>query len=293
MQADFYDASLRNRLNSNNNSQCNTLPGNIESIVINPEFSRWEEDIRYNLDPANDIDEESYTSEKDLALFKEVKKHIKAFTKPINAENIISLTHLFYLHLSNMNLVRTEQIKNDANEYLNNALWLFGMNLPKDKVNIVAQETLHHYAAATSLFVESGVIDYVILTGAHSGCPVDGAGHLIDDPDYYPYRANDKELDVLSGKRIFSGGAYNHNCLMVNNGFVGKKARTNDFWVIHDLIINKPNEKSKTIRPFTFCIDSSRYDFFPHNRVISLEKVLRMIGCSDYARAPPQQSIIH
>jgi hypothetical protein len=285
MQADFYDASLRNRLNSNNNSHVNNNSGDcsIENVVINHEFSRWEDTIKYNLDPGSNVKKQGYTSDADLALLKEVKEHIKTFNKPINAANAIVLTHPFYLHLSNMNWVKTGQIKKDANEYLNKLLRLFDMKLPKDKENIVALETLHHYAAATSLFVESGVIDYVILTGAHSGCPVDDAGHLIDDPDYYPYRANEKEIDALSGKRIFVGGAYNHKCLMVSNGYVGKKARAYDFWAIHDLIINKPREKSKTIHPFTFCIDSGRLDFFPRSRVISLEKTLEKIGCAEYA----------
>lgn len=286
MQADFYDASLRNKLNSNGkNSQINnnSRDYDIENVVINHEFSKWEDTIKYNLDPRNEVKKQEYTSDADLDLLKEVKEHVKAYNKPIEADNAIVLTHPFYLHLSNMNRVKTGEVRKEANEYLNKLLQLFDMKLPKEKVSIVALETLHHYAAATSLLAESGMIDRVIITGAHCGCPVDDAGHLIDDPDYYPYRANEKELDELSGKRIFVGGAYNHKCLMVSNGFIGKQARANDFWAIHDLIINKPRKQSKTIRPFTFCIDSERLGFFPLHKVITLEETLKMIGCKEYA----------
>lgn len=270
MQSAFYDVNLRTRLNASNNNPINNNNGDfgIENVVLNQQFSKWEDLVVHNLNPKNDINDRTYSSADDSALLKEAKDHIRAYNKPVEAENAIVLTHPLYLHLSHMNMFKTDLMRTQADDYLNKLLLLFEINLPREKTGIVVLDSLHYYAAATSLLLESGAIDHVIITEAQSGEPLD-----------------ERDLKLLSGKRIFVGGGYNGRCLSISNEYVGRKARAHDFWAIHDLIINNPSDRSKSIRPSIFSIGSGWVDNFSPFNVISLEETLKKIGCSDYSRS--------
>lgn len=266
----FYDANLRNKLNANNSGNCSnsnsSSDSGIDGLVLNSQFSRWENVIEHNLDPAGRKDND-YSSAENLALLNEAKEHVRVYGKPVEAKNAIVLVHPLYLHLSNMNQLKTRKMKREANEYLDKLLWLFERNLPRERVNLIIMESLHYYAAATSLFLESGLIDRVIFTKPDTGTPLE-----------------ESDLNFLYGKQVFVGGGYNHRCLRWSNHSISQNMRSRfDLWAIHDLIINKPNDCRWSMRPSKLTISRTAcYDFSPF-QVINLDTVIKMIGCREHA----------
>lgn len=268
-----HNTNLRDMLNLNNNNSSNSGSNN---AILNQKFARWKSlvDERLVTTPAFKNDSQrseyrKYLRNPDCELFEEAQAHALAYNKPIQAENIIALTHPFHLHLSNTSELDTPLKRREADHYLNKLLGLLELNLPKEKVGIVVLECLYHYAAATSLLLESGLIDRVVFTEAHSG-------EIKTTFEFDP---------TFTGKQIFVGGGYNFNsdyengCLAGTNKYLKGKAKSLDhFWAIQDLILNHPYSFDWFIKPEKILI-GSMYKKFPQSRVISLEETLQKIGC--------------
>ena len=142
--------------------------------------------------------------------------------------DIISLTHPFYLHLSDMNSLASTHIE-VAELYKYRLIQLFRLKKENPEINLCVFDTLYHYAAVTSLFHEQGLIDKVILTINDGGYPL-----LEEEP-------------IATGTRnYYTGGCYNKigeqsGCL---NGTLSYLAENPDIlplkalWSIYGLSLN-------------------------------------------------------
>jgi len=129
-------------------------------------------------------------------------------------------------------------------------------------VGLVILDTIHHYAAATSLLLERGQIDAIIFTLHDDGYPVIPS-----------------ELEQFSEKDIYVGGCYNgrdlydrKGCLTRSIGMIRKKVQSEEqIWAISDLILNTPRGKRTTLKPAEICLGDK---YFPNERIISLDQLI-------------------
>ena len=90
-----YDSGLKDRLSANNN-------GN--GVVLNGNFSRWNEHITENLKNRYPGCGPRYNGGTARALLGACKEHARGFQQNMDGKNTIMLTHPFYLQLSHMGL---------------------------------------------------------------------------------------------------------------------------------------------------------------------------------------------
>ncbi len=256
----------------NNPSRSN----DISDVIINPGFSKWKALVSQRLLSIGLLDNE-YLQDPDSNLFREAQEHAASYNRPIPAKNIIALTHPFYLHLSDRELFDSPAKKFkafEAQNYLNRLLGLLEMRLPKEKVGIVVFECIYHYAALTSSLLESGLVDRVVFTGAHTGDV-----KTCFEPD-----------STFADKQVFVGGGYNFNsrfeegCLVGTNKYLYSRVKSpKHLWAITDLVLNHPISYDWFIMPDNILIGSI-YKKFPNSRVICLKDALKKIGCEGYSR---------
>ena len=227
----FYDDRLLERISGNN-----------EGVVMNNNFATWH--IIDNLENRSSERNKRYQHSPDKELFKICYEHSKDYEKDIDKNNIV-LVHPF--HLTHMYRLENENTRFEADKYLDTLLSL----LYAKKCGIVAMETLHHYAACTSLFMEQGFIDKIIFTEYDKGVPL-----------------ND-ELEELKGD-IFVGGGYNTLCL--SSVVRAMRKHTEDIWAIRELVLESPAFCKVSLEP------TSVYGLH-RNRMLRLDEVLER--CSD------------
>lgn len=206
-----YDKSLRYRLNATNGET---------GIVLNRNFSGWEHIIRENI---VGYESRRYTRE-ELSLLKDCREHASAFSRRVESGNIIAFVHPIYLYLSHMDQL-DDRMKGEADEYFCNLMKIMKAGIPKDKAGRVLIETVHHYAAATSLLMEEGYLDAVIFTGYDCG--------IIDDAE---------EARGFHGKNFFFGGGYNQRCLSDAIGDVCDITGNKKAWAVKEICIDSPQD---------------------------------------------------
>jgi len=252
MVREHYDPEVRRRLQANSD----------HDVVLNKYFEEWYEHIEWNLRARLAKGGVSYDYEEDCDLFEECRKHAEENARQIEAQSVIMLTHPFYLQLSHMQHIKTPQIRKESNEYRDRLMDLFETNLPHNSVGLVILDTIHHYAAATSLLLERGKIDAVIFTLHDDGYPVK------------PF-----ELEQFSEKDIYVGGCYNgrdrydrKGCLTRSIGMIRKKVQSEEqIWAISDLILNTPRGKRTTLKPVKIYLGD---EYFPDERIITLNQLI-------------------
>lgn len=258
--------------------------------AINPEFSAYEEHILFNLNNKN-RDDISYLPNDEAEkinrysvgeyseLYLRCLEHERIYSKPIDKNNIIALTHPLCMHKTEGHLLTTDEQLREADSYLAKLDKLFQARpWLKENANFVLFETAHHYAAVTSLLMKSGLFDKTIFTEYDSG--------KLMDTD---------ELNTLQDKVWFVGGGYNGRCLFFSNEPVRKVISLDEqrptrkrFYAIKDLVLNKPvlnkNERDffKGIIEPELITDGRRCDilgvkFFPPEEVISLESTIEKL----------------
>ncbi len=197
------------------------LPANNKEPVMNKEFKKWEKNILVGLRGARSKSPEDMP---DKQLYKICREHAENYRQEKDTESTVMLTHPFYLHLSHEDLINKYVLGKEADEYLENL-----MELVENNDNIVVLDTIHHYAAATSLLVENGIIDRVIFT---------------ENDDGKPHKMS--ELKDYSDKQIYFGGCYNEDCL--NEAIRNMKevkldygGSFEDIMAIKELVLNHPN----------------------------------------------------
>jgi hypothetical protein len=239
-----YDPNLKYKLPANND-------GN--DIVLNNNFKEWDEVISKNLKKRKATCGIKYRKGKDKELLELCQKHAKEYQQSTNGKNTIMFTHPFYLHLSHMDEIRSDNVREEADAYLDNLLKLLHLNRDKSKVNIVALETIHHYAAATSLLLEEGLIDSVIFTEYDYGCPL-----------------NTNELKKFRRNYVFFGGGYNGQCLASSINEMKEKSFSKQIWAIKEFVINSPQHYRETLK-------RSSVEGIKSSKIIKLEEVIKML----------------
>jgi hypothetical protein len=235
-----YDTNLRFRLPANNG-------GN--DIVLNGFFKDWNSHIASNLSD-RECEDMDYESGKDRELLELCKEHAMKHQKTSSSEEVIMLTHPFYTHLSHMDCIKSKDVRRECKKYLDNLLGFLNLNQTKNKIGVVALETIHHYAAATSLLLEMGLINRVVFTEYDLGHPL-----------------NKNELRDFKKKEVFFGGGYNGRCL--KNSIMDLRGYVNPqkIWAIKELVLNPPDENEHTLIP-------SEVTGIETKRIISLEDAL-------------------
>ncbi|OGY55518.1 MAG: hypothetical protein A2912_05845 [Candidatus Buchananbacteria bacterium RIFCSPLOWO2_01_FULL_40_23b] len=239
----YYNASLQHKLPAANSAS---------PIVLNNTFADWADHISYYVKNRHlDVDER-YQEGKDKELFELAQTHARVYEREIESSMVIMLTHPLYLSLSHMNYIDSDEGRRDVEKYEDDLLHLLSMNKSsQSRVGVVLLETLHHYAAASSLLVEAGLVDRVVFTEYDSGIPL-----------------NLRELKDFSGKRIYFGGGYNGRCLKNSMDCMAARTSSKLIFGISDLVLNSPQYYGGRVRV-------SRIDDFVAKRTVTLEEAMR------------------
>jgi len=223
-------------------------------VVLNGNFREWSDHIARNLSNRSFPGDGAYKGGLDKKLLALCRDHAREYQTAKLGESTMMLTHPFYLPLSHMDELRTDSVRREAQEYLETLLNLLSLKRKKSSVGVVALETVHHYAAVTSLLLERGLIDRVVFTLYDSGSPLD-----TDD------------LGIYRKDEIFFGGGYNGRCLSRSIIEMKKKLTSGDIWAIKELVLNSPQEFSRTLRV-------SRVDGLSPSKMIPLKETVKRWG---------------
>ena len=227
-----YDSALYKEFPSNNGD---------DPILLNKEFISFRPLINEGL---RERDRDSY-SLKDRKLMKKCSEHIDHFSKDIRGGPVVSLTHPFYLGLSQFHKINGHE--KDFIKYQDNLNKLF---FEKKDRKIVVFETVHHYAAITSRLLEEGIIDNVVIT----------------DYDYgYPFDRDD--LNIFEDNSIYVGGGYDCRCL---NSTIQRLKRVCDpkkIFGVLGLCLNPPSNRN---------LISMRLDKIPFSNLIGFEDFMKL-----------------
>ena len=210
---------------------CDRLGGsNSDGRVFNSNFKQWRTHIERNLDILSKKAGSKYADSPDNKLFQICCEHVKFYESPCNNNSKVFLVHPFYLPLTQFRQFTTIATRRHTRKYLDNLVKLLESRTDRKKYEIVALDTLHHYAASTSLLLEKGLIDNIIFTRYDSGIPVDI-----------------KELSKYFNKKIIFAGGYNKKCL--SDSIYCTRRYSNDLWGIPELILNSPRYHKYVLKP--------------------------------------------
>jgi len=232
-----YDENLRKFI-----PNCNSKKG----FMLNDKFISWKK----NISPES-MSKSQYIPPKEIII--SCNNHAKENAKPINANNILILTHPFYINLANMHKLKTELMKKEVEDYSKKLINFLKSNPDRSKLGIVMLEHFYHYASTTSLLLENNFVDEVIFTYPHSG-------HLYN-PD---------ELNKFREKNICFTGGYEGGCLNTAISQMRKKTNEKNIWAIYDLVLKHPNDSWGSIKPQSI-------DTIPPSRTIPLENLIRVL----------------
>lgn len=224
-------------------------------IVLNSSFEKWANHIIEHLKTRDDGGDAEYKSDPCKRLLAVCEDHAKRFRRPISAPLIVALTHPFYLHLSHWNEIKGRKNVIGVKEYLNTLLHFLQSYPDRSKVSIVTFETVHHYAAATSLLLEQRLIDRVIFTQYDCG---------------YPLRMDG--LRDFRKKNFYWGGGYNGLCLENSIDRMSSLVPEEKMFGISDLVLNSPFDSGLITKP-------NIIHGINDHRVITLDSVMREINC--------------
>ena len=243
-------------LNNYNNNLKYKLPANNDSseVVLNSFFSEWTDHITKNVIYPDKDANMRYKDGSDKELLVLCENHAMKYKQPKVGENTIMLTHPLYLYLTHMNKIQNEGIRKEADEYLDNLLGLLNLYRDSPKVNVVLLESIHHYAAATSLLVENGLIDRVIFT-------LYQRGDLLDTDEFTEFERDN----------IFWAGGYNELCLTTAIQDMTDKTSSKKMWAIEELVLNSPKVYDISLR-------TSEVLGLSSSKMIKLQEVIRRLS---------------
>ncbi len=264
-----YDTNLGNILGSSSRRR----------FALNPEFGKWNfflwSEIVYK---AYCIGDSYDQCEQAAELYTACLSHSASCTqqdgKPTTSlpDDVIALVHPFWLSLENMSYINDNKLKEEYNNYLQNIIRLFG-EARKKGFGVVLLDTAQHYAAASSLLVERGLVDRVIFTQSGRGIPMET-----------------KKLRELSGKNIYLAGGYNDYCLRsASESFLDEGIYPDRLFAIQGAISDRPfiedylqdihvsiKDAGDTIVPEKIIMKREKNDpvFFPENQVSDIGALL-------------------
>jgi len=245
---DFYDVNLGRFLPANNG----------RGVVFNDQFVSWHDQIEINLhDRFHGSDR--YERDEEKELLTKCKKHAKKYETPLTANNVVVITHPLYLQLTHMHKVNSIDILAEIAQYTENLVSLLKQCSQSKNVDVLFLETVHHYAAATSLFLEAELVNQVIFT------LYDG-GEALDPSD----------LNILDKKFLYVCGGYNGQCLRASIDQIMKKFGGQKIKAMKDLIINAPYKYDYSIKPLEIYKECGVE--FEISKIISLEDLIEQLG---------------
>ncbi|MFH1771181.1 MAG: hypothetical protein ABH828_06535 [archaeon] len=214
----IYDPIIRRKIKGNYDGKA----------VLNKMFEDWDEFISYIIPNKGDEDGFRHIKVSEAKLLNQLKNdciaHENNYANEINNNMVLSLTHPLYLFFNDeRSRFKNEKLNRQALRYFNNLITLLN-NVPRDKVSVVMFETPDHYAAATSLWHEQGLVDRVYFTGYDTG-----------------EMTNVDILDELNNKKVVITGGYNEECLdgtLENTVRAGNSIQ--NIWAIKPLVIDTP-----------------------------------------------------
>jgi len=230
------------------------------NLLINSKFKNWAGTIINNLRFRTGCVDDHYESPENRELLTSCQAHAEQHKTPMQADSVILLSHPFYLHLSHMVYLYKESQYQDADQYKRKLLRFLKADRDKNKVAIVAIETLHHYAAATSILLEKGYIDQVIFSWIDSIDPL-----------------HESDLGQFSGKNVYICGMYKQIC--VNNLIMSLRGIASPKKVsqIIDLILSSPKLFTERLMSNLGFSETSNNS---NDNTISLEQLITKLGLS-------------
>ena len=200
-------------------------------LVLNSNFREWTNHIFENLKPNAPL-YSRYEKALDSELLTTCREHADEHEKFERGENVIMLTHPFYLYLAHMDEIKCDNIRSELDEYLNNLMGLLNSDRDKSKMSVVALDMVHHYASTTSLLLERGLVDKVIFTEYDYGVPLDK-----------------DELAMFGKGDVFFAGGYNDKCLKDSIKLMEERMSSGNIWAIEELVLNSPQDCKSTLKP--------------------------------------------
>jgi hypothetical protein len=204
--------------------------------VFNPLFREWKDHITLNLRIKDryvlseicsktglkiSVDEiDNYSKGPYSVLYAECREHAEKYSKPLTSPNLVVVVHPFYSQLCDMKAIVERGLERNISRYRDNLMNLL-KEFPRDRANLVFFETIHHYAAATSLFLEAGMVDNVLFTQFDDGLLV-----------------NTDDLEGLEDKTFYLAGGYNGFCLKKAAYSLKSKVTTDQVWAVEDVIVS-------------------------------------------------------
>jgi hypothetical protein len=196
--------------------------------VFNKAFAPLAETIAANL-PNRNISYDYAKPSSSLAILEAAQEHAKKHNKPLHGKNVLVLVHPFYPHLLHEKQIRRASVRGEVKEYTSKLIGL--LRSPRDaNTSVVAFETAHGYAAASSLLLEQGLIDQAIFTHYNLGSFL-----------------NVEDRDRFKGKTAIYAGAYNDICFTRNVKSMRMEIPDENIWAVKDLVLASPIESPDTM----------------------------------------------
>ncbi len=241
-----YNPPLRKILRATNPNQ---------GVVLNKQFAEWGEHLTEALrDREKHHELYAYTSPEDKKLMELAEKHLKQHRQTTESDTAVVIVHPLYLPLSHKStLAGIEKLQKESDAYLERLVNFLHWQKDETDTRVVLFETLHHYAAASSLLLEQGLVDDVLFTYYDTGM-------LLQHNQNKPFE----------DKTLFVGGGYNYGCLFAALSHlislpIKKK------YAISDLTIELPTRMRYSIHPDQIYV---RWDkTFPQEHCITAEEV--------------------
>ncbi len=154
-------------------------------------------------------------------LYEETIEHRDSYSGSIS-DDVVLLVHPAYLFYA-LPEKTANGLKSQAEEYLDRLVRL--LTGRKDDVSVVVLDTIHHYAAFSSILLENGLVDDVFFTHYNSG-----------------FVPEDEGLDTLESKTLYVAGGLNNECF--TNIYMQFAWRFGEsfLYAVPDLVVNNPNK---------------------------------------------------
>ncbi|MFP4112661.1 MAG: hypothetical protein ACLFPQ_06585 [Candidatus Woesearchaeota archaeon] len=248
----------KRKFNRSNDDVYASFPSRMSSendeFAVNNNFSEFKDHIKINITVPSSYASSRYEFANDNELLRLCLEHEDAYEKPKKANQTVMLTHPFYLQLTHKDCLLGQFVKQESDDYVQKLIEFLEMERDPEKTGIVVLDTVHHYAASSSLLLEKGLLDRVIFTQYNRG-----------DPLY------ENQLMDFSSDDLYFGGAYNRKCLTASIKRTREKAKPENIFAIRDLIVNSPEENS-------FCIVPNEIEAVDESNVISLEEAVQKLN---------------
>ncbi len=229
-------------------------------VALNRHFADWQTAIEGNLKVRCGWKRNYDYDEEEKALFRYAREHREHFQQRITADEVLVLVHPLYLPLTHMHHLKTDQQREEVNTYLGQLLDILDRIKQKQQQQVVILETLYHYAAATSLLLENGLVNGTVFTQYDRG-----KLHPTDN------------LETVRQRKLFVGGAYNDSCFSKGLEEIGTVTSGENIMVIPEFIFDHPEDaESGTLRPKRVMVNTKfNCGILSPKRHISIEDLIK------------------